>query len=93
MSTHIKQEEIIDVDALPEWNRCNVPTANSFRRHEQPAHSNKTAATIDLTMDDSDSDISILSSTTKPSGSGTPGPSNGKGREIAAIKRIRVRTV
>lgn len=98
MSKHrITPVDIIDVDALPEWNHSRRTVVQhtapivAFRRTSEPR-------TIDLTnMDDSDSDILILQSTPKPGG-GTPGASSkGRGREIdfpstigPAIDKIRV---
>ncbi|KAF8817437.1 WD40 repeat-like protein [Phlegmacium glaucopus] len=99
--SHIDPTEIIDVDALPECTarRTNkIPFRRASNRTSTPQ--SKSTATIDLTnVDDSDSDISISSVTTKPGGSGTPGVlSNGKEKEEEmnsaiglAIEKIRKR--
>jgi hypothetical protein len=98
--------DVIDVDALPERKHSrrqgrrtvgHLTTMGSFRR-------TGTTPTIDLTNveSDSDSSISILTSTPKPVASGaTPrAPSKGKGREMdfpstigPAIDKIRVRSL
>jgi hypothetical protein len=82
----IAPADIIDVDALPDWNHSQHP--RTVVQHAAPMVASRTRGTramgtIDLTMDDSDSDISILPSTPKPGADGgTPGPSSkGKGKE------------
>lgn len=77
-SSRINSAEIIDVDALPEWNhsrfRPAVVQQTAIVAANRTTPHSKSTATIDLTnMDDSDSDISILSATVEPGGSGTPG--------------------
>ena len=88
--------EIIDVDALPE--ESNHPRrSHTVLQHTTMRRDPRTTATIDLTtVDDSDSDISIVLSPTKPAGGGT---SKGKGKEMvvpsvigSAIEKIRVCT-
>lgn len=76
--------EIIDVDALPEW--------NNPRRHSRSFRQFCDQTTIDLTNagdSESDSDISILSKPARPKAS-----SNGKTKEanipLPAIEKIRV---
>jgi hypothetical protein len=99
----ITPANIIDVDALPEWNHPRRPGRRTVVHHTPmvPFRRTGTTAPIDLTNMDSDSDsnISILPSTPKPGvGGGTPGvPSKGKGREMnfpstigPAIDKIRV---
>ena len=93
--------DIIDVDALPEWNHSRHPRPRTVQHTPMVAfRRTRETRTIDLTnMDDSDSDVSILPSTPKPGTGGvTPGRSSkGKGREMdlpstigPAIEKIRV---
>lgn len=94
--------DIIDVDSLPELNHSRRLDRRTVVHHTTPMvpfRRTGTTAPIDLTNIDSDSDssISILTSTPKPGSSGTPGVSKGKGREMnfpstigPAIDKIRV---
>ena len=94
--------DIIDVDALPERNHSRrIDRRTVVHRTAQMVPFRRTGPTapIDLTNMDSDSDssISILTSTPKSGSNGTPGASKGKRREMnfpstigPAIDKIRV---
>ena len=95
--------DVIDVDALPEWNQSRRPGRCTVVHPMVPFRRSGTTATIDLTnmSSDSGSDVSIrmsTMSTPKPGAAGGMGvPSKGKGREMnfpstigPAIDKIRV---
>ena len=99
--SRITPADVIDVDALPERRHTQRPGRRAHHTAMTPFRRTGTAATIDLTNMDSDSDssISIMASTPKPGTSGgTPRVSSkGKEREIdfpstigPAIDKIRV---
>lgn len=100
--SRITPADIIDVDALPEWNPSRCPGRRTVAHPMVPFRRTATATTIDLTNVDSDSgsDVSLPTSTPKPGAAGGTGvPSKGKGREMnfpstigPAIDKIRVRS-